>query len=59
LKSAFALQLLWNPFKTRYLHITTAVGCPFESKVAYLYIAVAVGPLWKKGTHYSRRGDPR
>jgi len=31
--------------------MTTAVGGPFESKVAYFYITVAVGPLWKRGEH--------
>jgi len=43
-KSAYALQLLWAPLNARYLHITTAVGDHFESKVAYLYNTVAVGP---------------
>jgi len=47
-KSAYTLQLLWAPLKTRYLHITTAVEGPFESNVTYLYITVAVEPLESK-----------
>jgi len=42
------LQLLWAPCKARYLHITTAVEGPFESKVAHLYITVALGPFESK-----------
>jgi len=57
----------WGRFerKVAYLHITAAVGSPFdslhitiavgghsESKVAYLYIKVAAeGPLGKQGTY--------
>ena len=57
-KSAYALQLLWAPLNARYLHITTAVGDHFESKVAYLYNTVAVGPPWKNFRHYSCNGWP-
>jgi len=36
---------LWPPLRIATdLHITAAVGGPFVSKVAYLYITVAVGP---------------
>ena len=50
-KSAYStLQLLSVLLKVRYLHIATAIGGPFESKAAYLYITFAVGPLWKQGT---------
>jgi len=31
--------------KARYLHFTTTVEGPFKSKVAQLYITVAVGPF--------------
>ena len=48
MKSVYALQILWAPLKTRYLHITTAVGGAFESKVAYLYITLLLGPIENK-----------
>jgi len=34
-----------DSFSKQDISITTAVGGPFESKVAYLYITVAVEPL--------------
>jgi len=49
-KNTYTLQLLWPPLKVMFLHITAAVVGPFESKIAYWYIAVAVWPLWKQGT---------
>ena len=51
-KSAYAIQLLWALLKARCFHVTTAVGGSFESKLAYLHIAVAVGPLCKQGTSH-------
>ena len=39
-------RTLW---KKVFIHYNCRWG-PFESKVAYLYITVAVGPLWKQGT---------
>jgi len=40
---------LGGPLKEKSLCITVSLG-PFASKVAYLYITVAVRPLWKQGT---------
>jgi len=42
------LQIILAPLKTRYLHIATAVGGVFESKVAYLYITLLLGPIENK-----------
>ena len=54
----YTLQLLLGPLKTEYLHVTVAIGSPFESRVLtncsccwaahcleaeYLYITVADG----------------
>jgi len=51
-KSAYALQFIWAHLKTRYLAYTLQLmlGGPLESKVAYLYVAVADGTHWKQGT---------
>jgi len=38
-----------GPFESKvFTHYNCCWG-PFESKVAHLYIAVGVGPLWKQG----------
>jgi len=42
------LQILGQPLKTWCLHITSAAGGPFESKVAYLYITLLLGPIENK-----------
>ena len=48
-------------FESKVFTHYTAVGGPFESKVAYLCITVAVGPLWKQGTLHITvaKGGPR
>ena len=38
----------FGPFENNYLHITTAVGSAFESKVAYLYITLLLGHIENK-----------
>ena len=52
------LQILWAPLKTRYLHIATAVGGAFESKVAYLYITLLLGLIENK-ILFTRGGSSR
>jgi len=37
-----------GPFERRDLHIASAVGRPFESKAAYLYITLLLGPIENK-----------
>jgi len=39
------------PLKTRHLHIANAVGGAFESKVAYLYITLLLGPIENKALY--------
>jgi len=39
-----------RPCEADYLHFTVVVGGPYESRVAYLHMAVALGALWKQST---------
>ena len=48
---SYKLTDTWAPLKAWCLHITTAVGDPFESKVAYLYITILLGPFENKVLH--------
>jgi len=48
-EKCLCIRVTLGPFESKVFTHLTAVGVLFDNKVAYLYIAFVVGPLWKQG----------